>query len=92
MKTKTANTQSSNANSTEEFKLNGQDIMDKLKEIIEEGNARRIIIKNEKGVSILEIPLTVGVVGALLAPYLAAIGAVTALVANCTIVVEKVRN
>ena len=74
---------------TEEFKVSGNDIVAKVKEIIQEGNARRIIIKNEKGVSLMEIPLTVGVVGALLAPYLAAIGAVVAVVSNCSIVVER---
>ncbi len=74
---------------TEEFKVSGDDIVKKVKQIINEGNARRIIIKNEKGISILEIPLTVGVAGALIAPYLAAVGAIAAVVTNCTIVVEK---
>lgn len=74
---------------TEEFKLSGDKVMEKVKELIQEGNARRIIIKNDKGSSILEIPLTIGLVGTLLAPYLAAIGAITAVVTNCTIVVEK---
>lgn len=73
----------------EEFKVNGGNIVGKVKEIIEEGNARRIIIKNEKGEAILEIPVTVGVVGALLAPYLAAVGAIAAVVTNCSIVVVK---
>lgn len=85
MTEKASNTQST----TEEFKVSGNQIVEKIKEIIEEGNARRIIIKNDKGVSILEIPLTLGVVGTLLAPYLAAIGALTAVIANCTILVEK---
>lgn len=75
----------------EEFKVDGDEIVKKFKEIIKEGNARRIIIKNEKGVSILEIPVTVGVVGALLAPYLAAIGAIAAVITSCTIVVEKIK-
>ncbi len=74
---------------TEEFKLSGDQVMQKVRELIQEGNARRIIIKNDKGVSLLEIPLTIGLVGTLLAPYLAAIGAITAVIANCTIVVEK---
>lgn len=74
---------------TEEFKVSGSDIVNKVKEAIEKGNARRLIIKNEKGVSIMEIPLTIGLVGTLLAPYLAAVGAVTALATKCTIVVEK---
>jgi len=73
----------------EEFKVNGEDVVRKVKELINEGNARRIIIKSEKGDTLVEFPLTVGAVGALLAPPLAAIGALAALVANCTIVVER---
>ncbi len=76
-------------NNQEEFKLNGEEIITKVKELIKEGNARRIIIKNETGVTLLEVPLTLGAVGALLAPALAAIGAVAALVTKCTIIVEK---
>jgi len=72
-----------------EYQLNANEIVKKVKEIIKEGNARRIIIKDEKGRSIMELPLTIGVVGALLAPYLAAVGAVTAVLTKCTIVVEK---
>jgi len=73
----------------EEFKINSDEIVKKVKEVIEEGNARRIIIKNEQGNSIMEIPMTIGVVGALLAPYLAAVGAIAAVVTNCTVVVIK---
>lgn len=73
----------------EEFKVSGEDIVKKVKEIIKEGNARRIIIKNEKDETIIEFPVTVGAVGVLLAPVLAALGALAALVTNCTIVVEK---
>lgn len=73
----------------EEFKVNGDDLVRKVKEIIHEGNARAIIIKNEEGKEIIQVPLTIGAVGALLAPPLAAIGAVAALVTNCTIVVVK---
>jgi len=75
---------------TEEFKLNGGEILDKIKEIIHEGNIRRIILKDESGKTFMEIPLTVGVIGAALVPVLAAIGAIAALVAKLTIVVEKV--
>jgi hypothetical protein len=57
--------------------------------LIKEGNARRIIIKNDKGESIIEIPLTIGAVGAIIAPVLAAVGALAALLTNCTIVVVK---
>jgi hypothetical protein len=74
----------------EEFKVNGDAVISKLKEIIHEGNVRRITIKNEKGETLIEIPLTVGVVGAILLPVWAAIGAIAALAANLTIVVERV--
>lgn len=73
----------------EEFKVNGDEVLKKVKELIAEGNARRIIIKNEKGESIVEFPLTIGAVGALLAPVLAAVGAIAALVTKCTIVVIR---
>jgi hypothetical protein len=75
--------------STEEFKVNGDEVISKIKEIIAAGNARRIIIKNEEGKSLIEIPLTIGAIGALIAPVLAAVGAIAALVTKCTIVVEK---
>lgn len=75
--------------SKEEFKVSGDQIISKVKEIIAEGNARRIIIKNEREEIIVEFPVTVGAVGFLLAPTLAAIGAIAALVTKCTIVVEK---
>jgi len=74
---------------TEEFKVNGEDLLKKVKDIINEGNARRITIKSKEGKSIVELPLTIGVVGAALAPLLAAIGAIAALVTECTIVVER---
>lgn len=74
---------------TEEFKIDGHELVEKVKEIIREGNARRIIIKNEKGDSVLEIPLTWGAIGTLVAPMLAAVGAVAALLTKCSIVVEK---
>jgi len=73
----------------EEFKLNGQELVKKIKEIIKEGNVRRIIIKNEKGKIIMEIPITIAVVGAVFAPVLAAVGALAALLNKCSIVVEK---
>lgn len=74
---------------TEEFKVSGDDVVKKIKELIKAGNIRRIIIKNEEGKTLIEIPLTIGVVGALLLPVLAAVGAIAAIVTNCTIVVEK---
>ncbi|MBP7707825.1 MAG: DUF4342 domain-containing protein [Candidatus Aminicenantes bacterium] len=74
----------------EEFKINGGELVNKVKEIVHEGNVRRIILKDEAGKTFLEIPLTVGVVGAVFAPVLAAVGAVAALASNLTIVVEKI--
>jgi hypothetical protein len=73
----------------ESFKVTGDEILTKVKEIIREGNARRIIIKNEKDETIMEFPLTIGAIGAVLAPMFAAVGALAALVTNCTILVEK---
>lgn len=73
----------------EEFKVNGEDLLKKCKELINEGNIRRITIKNKEGKSLVEFPLTVGVVGAVLMPPLAAVGAIAALVTECTIAVER---
>lgn len=73
----------------EEFKVSGEEVVKKVKELVKKGNIRRIIIKNEEGKSLIEVPLTIGVVGTLFLPALAAIGAVAAVVSNCTIVVEK---
>ncbi len=73
----------------EEFKISGDDLVRKVKEIIKEGNARMIIIKNEEGKEIVQFPVTIGVVGTILAAPLAALGAIAALVSNCTIVVVK---
>ena len=74
---------------TEEFKFDGDKLVGRIKELLHEGNIRRIIIKNEEGKTLIDIPLTMGVVGALLAPQLAAIGAIAALVTHGTIVVER---
>jgi len=76
----------------EEFKVSGDDVLKKIKEIIKAGNVRKIILKNEKGKSLIEIPVTLGVIGAALLPVWAAIGAVAALVTKCTIVVEKTED
>ncbi len=75
---------------TEEFKVTGDAVIAKVKELVHEGNVRRITIKNEQGQTLIEIPLTLGVVGAVLLPVWAAIGAIAALAAKLTIVVEKV--
>jgi len=76
----------------EEFRLNGGELLNKVKEIIHQGNVRRIILKDEQGKTFMEIPLTVGVVGAIIAPILAAVGAIAALASNLTIVVEKIEG
>lgn len=75
---------------TEEFNVNGEELLTRIKDLIRQGNIRRVIIKNKEGRILMEIPLTFGVVGALLAPTLAAIGAIAALLSEATIVVEKV--
>lgn len=74
---------------TEEFKVNGDDLLKKVKAIIAEGNVRRITVRDKQGKNLVELPLTVGVVGAVLAPILAAVGAIAALVTECTIIVER---
>ncbi len=74
---------------TEEFRVNGEELLAKIKKLIHEGNIRRVIIKDKDGKTILEIPMTLGVVGVLIAPQLAAVGAIAALVAEATVVVEK---
>jgi Flp pilus assembly pilin Flp len=76
----------------EEFHVNGESLVGKIKELIHEGNVRKIIIKDENGNTYIEIPLTVGVVGVVLIPVWAAIGAIAALAANFTIGVEKIEQ
>lgn len=73
----------------EEFKIRGEQVLKKVKELIKEGNARKIIIKDGKGKVIIEIPVTVGAVGVVLAPMLAAVGALATLLTECTIEVVK---
>lgn len=73
----------------EEIRVSGENVIKKLKELVKEGNIRRIIIKDEKDKTLIEFPLTIGAVGAALLPVWAAIGVVIALVTNYTIVVEK---
>ncbi|MBS7630740.1 DUF4342 domain-containing protein [Candidatus Bathyarchaeota archaeon] len=73
----------------DEFEVSSEDLVGKVKNLIHEGNVRRIVVKNEAGESLLEIPVTVGVIGFLLAPYLAALGVIAALVTKSTIVVER---
>jgi hypothetical protein len=77
----------------EEFKISGHELVEKVKELIHEGNIRRIILKTDDGHTLLEIPLTVGVVGGVLGavmfPVIAALGAIGAMVARITLVIEK---
>jgi len=74
---------------TQEFTISGDEVVAKVKELIHEGNVRRIIIKNEEGRTMLEVPLALGLIGAALMPVLAAIGAAAAIATRCTIVVER---
>ncbi len=76
----------------EEFVISGEKLVSTVKELVRQGNIRRVTIKNKEGKTLIEIPLTFGVVGALFLPTLAAIGAIAALVTECTIVVEKVEE
>jgi hypothetical protein len=78
--------------STEEFKVNGEELIARIKKLIHEGNIRRISIRDKDGRTVMEIPLTIGVVGALLAPTLAALGAIAALLSEATLVVEKTED
>jgi hypothetical protein len=76
----------------EEFSVSSKELKDKVKELVHEGNATKIIIKNESGHTIIEVPLTIGAVAAVLAPVLAAVGAVAALVTKCRVVVVRERE
>jgi hypothetical protein len=73
----------------EEFSIHGEQLLKKVKELIAEGNIRKITIKDKSGKELITFPLTVGVVGAVFAPVLAAIGALAALIGECTISVER---
>ena len=73
----------------EEFSVSADNLIEKVKELLHEGNVTRIIVKNEKGKVLLEIPATVGVIGVVLVPWLVALGVIVALATNCKIVVER---
>lgn len=73
----------------EEFSVSSEDLVKRVKELIHEGNVTRIIVGDEEGKTFLEIPATIGVVGVVLAPWLAALGAIAALATRCTIAVER---
>ena len=77
---------------TEELKVAGDNLVATIKELVHEGNVNRIIIKNEEGKTLIEVPFTIGVVGVLVAPVWAALGALAALAANFTIVVQRVED
>jgi hypothetical protein len=74
---------------TEEHRVSGERLVARVKELVHQGNVRRIIVKDDDGRTVLEIPLTLGVVGAVLLPSLVALGAIAALAANYTVVVQK---
>ena len=80
------------ATTKESFNISGEGLLKKVKELVEEGNIRKITIHDKTGKELMSFPLTVGVVGALFAPVLAAIGAVAALIGECTITVERESN
>ena len=72
----------------ETFKAEGENVVEKVKQVVHEGNVRRVVVKHD-GRNVAEFPLTAGVVGAVLAPVLAAIGALVALIKECTIEIER---
>jgi hypothetical protein len=76
----------------EEFAVSGEKLVSTVKKLVQEGNIRRVTIKNKEGKTLIEIPLTFSVVGAVLLPTLAAIGTIAALVTECTIVVERIEE
>jgi hypothetical protein len=77
---------------TEEYRVDGGQILEKIKDLVHQGNIRRIIVKNDQGETLIEIPLTLGVVGAALLPVFAAVGALAAVATRCVIVVEKIEE
>jgi hypothetical protein len=73
----------------EEFQVMGSNLVEKVKELIHEGNVQRVIIKNEQGHTLVEIPVTFAAIGVVAAPVLAAVGAIAGIVTKCTLVVER---
>ncbi|WP_295649504.1 DUF4342 domain-containing protein [uncultured Mucilaginibacter sp.] len=73
----------------ESFHINGESLLKKIKELIAEGNVTRISITDKAGKELMSFPLTIGLVGVVLAPVLAAVGAMAALLGECTITVER---
>lgn len=75
---------------SEEFQVNGEELVARIKELVRQGNIRRISVRNEEGRTLVDLPLTWGVVGALVAPQLAALGAIAALLTKASVVVERI--
>lgn len=73
----------------EEFSVSAENLVERVKELLHEGNVTRVIIKDDRGKALLEIPATVGVIGVVIVPWLAALGVIAALATNCRIVVER---
>ena len=73
----------------EEFSIATEDLVKKVKDLIHEGNVRRIIVKDKAGKTLLEIPVAIGLIGTLLVPWMAALGVIAALMTECTITVER---
>lgn len=73
----------------EKYQVKGEDLVQKFKELVKEGNVRRITISDKKGKELVTFPLTLGVIGAVIAPVLAAVGALAALITECTVTVER---
>ena len=74
---------------SEEFTVSADSLVDRVRELLHEGNVTKVIVKDEKGKTLLEIPATVGLIGTVLAPWFVALGVIAALVTNCRIVVER---
>jgi hypothetical protein len=73
----------------EEYIVSGSNVVDRVKDLLHEGNVTRVIVKDERGATLLEIPATIGVIGTVIAPWLAALGVIAALATKCTIIVER---
>ncbi len=77
---------------TEQLHVTGDELLATVRKLVHEGNVRRIIIRNEEGRTLVELPLTVGVIGAALLPVLAAVGAIAAIATDCELVIERVEE
>lgn len=84
-----ATTKNSKKTKEQTFKVSGEELLSKVKELLHEGNVRKITIIDKNGKELMKFPLTIGVLGTAIAPVLAAVGAMAALVTECTIAVEK---